>query len=127
MLCAVTKTVAAALAWLLVLPCVASAKQAPRAKPDVGHDDHAVVYELGMAGDWSRREGFHPGGTFAFEVTPIEGWLELEMGVTAIHGDRSTEMPVDVLFKKPWRISRRFEFMLGVGPELVHATGPDHS
>ena len=87
--------------------------------------EHAIVFELGAAGDWSRDEGFHPGGTFAFEVTPIENWLELEVGVTAIHGDTGTELPVDLLFKKPWQISRTFEFMIGAGPELVHATGPE--
>jgi hypothetical protein len=89
--------------------------------------DHAIVFELGWAGDWSRAEGLHNGGTFAFEVTPIEHWLELEFGFTAIRGDGSTEMPLDVLFKKPWQFSPQFEFMIGVGPELIHATGPDHA
>jgi hypothetical protein len=98
--------------------------QTPKVEPP---DDHAVVFELGAAGDWSRAEGFHPGGTFAFEVTPIENWLELEIGVTAIHSGSSTEIPVDVLFKKPWRFSPKFEFMIGIGPELIHATGPDHA
>ncbi|MGH9423539.1 MAG: hypothetical protein ACRD3J_26430 [Thermoanaerobaculia bacterium] len=89
--------------------------------------DHAIVYELGWAADWSRSEGLQPkGGTVAFEVTPIENWLELEVGVTAIRSDGSTEIPVDLLFKKPWTFSPHFEFMLGVGPELIHATGPNH-
>ena len=88
-------------------------------------DDHAIVFELGAAGDWSSEEGAHPGGTFAFEVTPIEHWLELEVGVTAIHTGQGIEVPVDVLFKKPWRISRTFEFMVGVGPELIHETGSE--
>jgi hypothetical protein len=88
--------------------------------------EHAIVFELGAAGDWSPTEGFHPGGTFAFEVTPIENWLELEIGVTAIRSDTSTEMPVDILFKKPWQFSREFEFMIGLGPEIVHVTGPNH-
>jgi hypothetical protein len=85
--------------------------------------DHVIIYELGAAGDWSRAEGFHPGGTVAFEITPIEHWLELEVGFTAIRGDGTTEMPIDLLFKKPWRISPTFEFMLGLGPELIHTTG----
>jgi hypothetical protein len=89
--------------------------------------DHALVLEFGAAGDWSRAEGFHPGGTIAFEVTPIEHWLELEIGFAAIRADASTEMPFDVLFKKPWRISRQVELMIGVGPEIVHATGPDRA
>jgi hypothetical protein len=58
-----------------------------------------------------------------FEVTPIEHWLELEIGVTATRTDDGVEMPVDVLFKKPWRLSREVEFMIGVGPQLVHASG----
>ena len=95
------------------------------AAPDEG--DHALVLELGAAGDWSRDEGFQPGVTFAFEVTPIENWLELEIGFTAIRADGSTEMPVDVLFKKPWRFSSQFEFMIGAGPELVHVTGPNQA
>jgi hypothetical protein len=94
-------------------------------KPAPVDDDHAIVFEIGGAEDWSRSEGFHPGGTFAFEVTPIEGWLELEFGVTAIHGDEGTEIPVDVLFKKPWCLSPAFEFMIGVGPELIRTTGRD--
>jgi len=86
--------------------------------------DHAVVLELGWAGDWSREEGLHPKGvTFAFEVTPIEHWLELEFGVSILRADSVTEFPIDVLFKKPWQISPQFEFMIGLGPELVHVTG----
>ena len=87
-------------------------------------DDHVVVFELGWSGDWSRDEGLHAkGATFAFEVTPIEHWLELEFGISAIRADRVTEIPIDVLFKKPWQFSPKFEFMIGVGPELIHAAG----
>jgi hypothetical protein len=88
-------------------------------------DDHAIVFELGWAGDWSHREGLHPkGGTLAFEVTPIEHWLELEFGVAAVRADGVTEVPIDVLFKKPWQVSKQFEFMAGIGPEVIHASGP---
>ena len=104
----------------------AQERQIQEVKP-ADEGDHALILEFGAAGDWSRAEGFHPGGTFAFEVTPIEKWLELEIGVTVIRADRSFEIPVDVLFKKPWRFSPQFEFMVGVGPELVHAIGPDHA
>ena len=99
-----------------------AAAQSPAAAID--DKDHAVVFELGWAGDWSREEGLHPKGvTFAFEVTPIEHWLELEVGVSALRADNTTEVPIDVLFKKPWQISPTFEFMIGVGPELIHVTG----
>jgi hypothetical protein len=99
-----------------------SAQQVERQK--VPDDDHSIVFELGAAGGWSSEEGASSGGTFAFEVTPIEHWLEVEVGVTATRGNTGdTEVPVDVLFKKPWRFSRQFEFMVGAGPELIHETG----
>lgn len=104
-------------------PALASVQEPPA--PAGGRPDHAIVYEVGAAGDWSRTEGFHPGGTVALEFTAIERWLELEIGFTAIHSATSVEMPVDVLFKKPWQISPTFELMIGFGPELIHATGPD--
>jgi hypothetical protein len=107
---------------VMALPSVALAQTIP---PE--EKDHAIVYELGWASDWSHADGFNPkGGTVAFEVTPIEHWLELEFGVTAVHADGSTEIPFDVLFKKPWTLSPKFEFMLGLGPELIHETGPEH-
>jgi hypothetical protein len=122
--------------YVLVMMCVgmmisgltatASAQEAKPKADDRDEDDHVVVLELGAAGDWSRTDGAHPGATIAFEVTPIEHWLELEVGFTAIRGETGTEMPVDVLFKKPWRLSPAFELMVGVGPEIIHETGPDH-
>jgi hypothetical protein len=102
---------------------VASAQELSGAPADDA--DHAIVFELGAAGDWSPSEGFHPGGTVAFEVTPIEHWLELEVGATAIRAEAGSEIAVDLLFKKPWQLSRTIEFMAGAGPEIVHATGPN--
>jgi hypothetical protein len=117
--------------WRLIrsvgLTCVALFAVAARAAAqEVPSDvDHAIVFEAGAEADWSKADGFHPGATFAFEVTPIEHWLELEFGVSAIPHPGGVEIPVDVLFKKPWRISRTVEFMVGVGPELIHSTA-DH-
>jgi hypothetical protein len=85
--------------------------------------EHSIIYEVGWLAEWSRDEGFHPkGATFAFEVTPIEQWLELEIGIGALRADGQTEIPVDVLFKKPWSISPKMEFMAGVGPEVINTT-----
>jgi hypothetical protein len=83
------------------------------------------VWELGFAGDYEADEGFHPGATIAFEVSPLEHWLELEIGIAALRADRGWELPVDVLFKKPWQITPKFEFMAGIGPEIIRTTGPE--
>jgi hypothetical protein len=83
--------------------------------------DPIAIVELGAATSWNFSGGaamFAP--NLAAEVTPIENWLELEAGVSPFYTHKSTEWDTDLLFKKPWTISRKAEFMLGVGPEWVH-------
>lgn len=82
----------------------------------------AAVVEVGAAAGRSLTEGqSNFGPTVAVELTPIENWLELEAGVTPLFRSHSTEWSVDLLLKKPWTLSEKREFMLGVGPEWVHA------
>jgi hypothetical protein len=82
----------------------------------------AAIVELGGATDWSITEGGSSfGPTVAVEVTPIENWLELEAGLTPLFRRHSTEWDIDFLFKKPWTLSKKAEFMAGIGPEWVHA------
>jgi hypothetical protein len=45
------------------------------------------------------------------------------MGVTPTFRHRSTEWDTDLLFKKPWTLSKKAEFMFGVGPEWIHTRG----
>ncbi len=80
-----------------------------------------AVIEIGAAPSRNlkdRTSSFGP--TVAVEVTPIENWLELEAGVTPSFGGHSTEWASDLLFKKPWTLSRTVEFMAGIGPEWIH-------
>jgi len=56
----------------------------------------------------------------AVEVTPIENWLELELGVTSAFGTHLREQDIDLLFKKPWTFSPKVEFMFGVGLAYAH-------
>lgn len=87
----------------------------------VDTEPHAVV-ELGGTASRSFTEGRSSfGPTAAVEVTPIENWLELEAGVTPLFRRHSTEWSADFLFKKPWTLSGTQEFMLGAGPEWIHA------
>jgi hypothetical protein len=83
--------------------------------------DPAAIVEIGGATSWNVKGGaatFAP--DLAVEFTPIENWLELEIGTTPFFTSNSTEWDTDLLFKKPWTISPKVEFMLGIGPEWVH-------
>jgi hypothetical protein len=81
-----------------------------------------AIVELGGAAGWSFNNGGASfGADAAVEVTPIENWLELEAGVAPLFSrHHSTEWDSDLLLKKPWTLSRKAEFMAGVGPEWVH-------
>lgn len=81
----------------------------------------AVIVEIGAEPSWNVTSGgVSAGPTVAVEVTPIENWLEIEAGVTPLFARHSTEWDTDLLFKKPWTLSKKAEFMAGVGPEWVH-------
>ena len=81
----------------------------------------AAIVELGgAAGQDLNGGGSSFGGDFAVEFTPIEKWLEIEAGTTPLFRRHSTEWDTDLLFKKPWTLSERVEFMFGVGPEWIH-------
>ena len=80
-----------------------------------------AVLELGGAGEWGlTHSGSQYGPTLAVEVTPIEHWLELEFGVTAFRSHGATEWETDLLFEKPYQLSRTVEFMAGFGPVWSH-------
>jgi hypothetical protein len=83
--------------------------------------EHAVI-ELGGGAFRNVSDGASSfGPAVAVEVTPIKNWLELEFGTTALFRRHSTEWGTDLLFKKPWDLSPKVEFMLGFGPEWVHS------
>lgn len=82
-----------------------------------------AIVELGGGAGWSTSNAASSfGPTVAVEVTPIEKWLELEAGITSLFGRHSTEWDADLLFKKPWSLSKKVEFMFGLGPEWVRVS-----
>src|ERR1700733_5777898 len=99
-----------------------SSKASSAHRQDADEDkDPIAILELGAATSWNLTGGaatFAP--NVAAEVTPIENWLELEAGVSPFYTRNSAEWDTDLLFKKPWTLSPKAEFMLGVGPEWVH-------
>jgi hypothetical protein len=88
-----------------------------------GAEKEIAVVELGAAvGRSVTGGGSNFGGDVAVEVTPIENWLELEAGVTPLFNRQSKEWDIDFLFKKPWDLSKKVEFMAGAGPLWVHVS-----
>lgn len=86
-------------------------------------DKEVAVIEVGAAASRSLTDSVSSfGPSVAVEVTPIENWLELEGGVTTLFTRHSTEWDADLLFKKPWTLSKKAEFMLGAGPEWIHTS-----
>src|ERR1700743_1367651 len=96
-------------------------------KADTDKDPKAIL-EIGATTNWNFSGGaavFAP--NFAAEVTPIENWLELEAGTSPFYTRNSTEWDTDLLFKKPWTLSSRAEFMFGVGPQWVYLKQNAHT
>lgn len=102
--------------WVLITPLLCVLVLAQSAEKEA-----AVILEVGGAAGRSLTESRSAfGGAAAVEVTPIEHRLELEAGVMPLFRRHATEWTVDLLFKKPWTLSPKAEFMLGVGPEWIH-------
>ena len=98
-----------------------SGKSAGHPQEATEDKDPVAILELGAATSWNTSGGaatFAP--NLAAEITPIENWLELEAGVSPFYTRNSTEWDADLLFKKPWTLSRKAEFMFGIGPEWIH-------
>jgi hypothetical protein len=108
----------------LVLPASGQAsvgKQSLNREQADEDKEPVAVLEVGAATSWNIKGGpatFAP--NLAAETTLIEGWLELEAGVSPFYTRKSTEWDTDLLFKKPWTLSRKAEFMLGIGPQWTY-------
>ena len=106
---------------VVFLGAAASAQDPIASAQEKKAEDEVAVIEIGAAPSRNlkdRASSFGP--TVAVEVSPVEKWLELEAGVTPSFGHSTTEWATDLLFKKPWTLSRTVEFMAGVGPEWIH-------
>ena len=80
-----------------------------------------AIVEIGGAGEWALTHGTPSyGPNVAVEVTPIKELLEIEAGVTPFFSRGQTEWDTDLLFKKPYTLSKTMEVMAGAGPEWAH-------
>ena len=84
----------------------------------------SALIEMGGVGEWGLRDGGRSfGPAVSIEFTPIKDWLEIEGGVSSLFGSGHTEWNPDLVFKKPFSLSKTVEVEFGVGPEWMHTTG----
>jgi hypothetical protein len=90
------------------------------AADDADDREHVVVVGVGGASELEVTGGsVHVGANVMVEWEAVENWLELEVGVSALATASGVDVPVDVLFKKPFRLTPVVELMVGAGPEMI--------
>lgn len=97
----------------LLLPCDAQA----------GDKEPTAIVELGGAEEWNSPASSSFGPSAAVEFTPIKEWLEIEAGIAPMFHAGRAEWETDLLFKKPFTLTDKLEFMIGAGPQVTFAPG----
>jgi hypothetical protein len=87
------------------------------ANAQAGDKEPTAIIELGPAGAWGLPGTSSYGPSLAVEFTPIKDWLEIEVGGGPMFHGGHTEWDTDLLFKKPFTLSDKLEFMVGIGPQ----------
>jgi hypothetical protein len=82
-----------------------------------------AIFEIGAAANWTAPNSSSAGPTVAVEFTPIEDWLEIEIGTGPLVASGTTDWSTDILFKKPFDLSNTTELMVGAGPVFDSAFG----
>jgi hypothetical protein len=75
-----------------------------------------AVVGIGGAGEWGVPGPTSFGPSVSVEFTPIKDWLEIEIGAASLFRRGATEFESDLVFKKPFTLSDKVEFMVGAGP-----------
>ena len=86
-------------------------------------DKSSVVVEFGGGGEWDVHGGAGAYGPYlALEYEVIEHWLEIETAVAPRFSNGQAEVEFELIFKKPFELSKSLEFLIGAGPVWVHRT-----
>jgi hypothetical protein len=103
----------AGMATLTAIACASTVKA----------QDRGWVLEIGPAAEWPL-QGDTPnyGANIAVEREVIEGWLEIELGMSGLWTTGRGELSWDLLFKKPFTLSPTVELMVGAGPSFSQPT-----
>jgi hypothetical protein len=76
-----------------------------------------AIVEIGGSGSWTLSGDSSFGPTVGIEFEPIKNWLEIEVGTGPMFGNGIREWDTDILFKKPFTLFEKVEFMIGAGPQ----------
>ena len=78
-----------------------------------------VVLEVGPAVEWGLGDEGKTkfGPSVALAVTPIEHQLEIEFGVTSLFDHGKADWEGEIVFKKPFELSKNLELLVGLGPQ----------
>lgn len=97
--------------WLIVALSSSTSVQAEDKEP-------TAVLEFGGASEWGLAAGRPSyGASVAAEFTAIKDWLEIEPGIAPLFNAGHPEWTADVIFRKPFDLSKTIEFAPGIGPE----------
>lgn len=100
---------------LFILACISL----PALGEDGAGEHDGSVFKVGPALERNlRSKSTSYGAAIAIERTIVEDRLELELGLTRLDTN-GRELGFDVIFKKPFRLSKQAEFMVGAGPQAT--------
>ena len=111
---------------LLIGVALASGTETPAHAEDGGDAiEHTIIVGVGAASEVELGDGsLHAGANVMVEWDTIENWLELEVGASVLSAAGGVEVPIDLLIKKPFHLTRWAELMIGIGPEVVAVSTP---
>jgi hypothetical protein len=93
---------------------------------EVGEPERTIIFGVGGVAEVELGDGsLHLGPNAFLEYEAVENWLELELSASVLAVNGGREVPIDLLFKKPFRLSRRLELMIGIGPQIVFVSGTE--
>ena len=108
----------------MLLLAVAAAVLLPTHNVQAEDKEPRAVVEIGAAGEWSRPGWLASvGPKLGVEFGVIKDWLEIEISGSSLFRRRQTEYGTELIFKKPFTLSDKVEFMIGVGPAYSYTTG----
>jgi hypothetical protein len=81
---------------------------------------------MGGAGGWGVPNGGSSfGPEIGVEYTVVEHFLEIEAATSPQFSKGQVEFDTELLFKKPFDLTNRLEFLIGAGPVWIHKADAD--